>query len=181
MIVEIPRYIKQHNQNITLYIDLMYICTQGFLTCVDSPITYRLVQHGVKKKGTNFAEACEKITQRYNNAGYTVGLIRIDREFEHLQREIARLTGAEVNFENSYDHQRVAERNNRTIQERFRCTSHGIPFERLPPTPIVEGTHRVTEALNLIPTIKQKYSPYNMLHHRKPNFRFWKYPFGCYV
>ena len=62
--------------------------------------------------------------KHYNKAGFTVTRINCDMEFKSIMDDVKNKLNIELNYANAGDHVPEAERNNRTIKERYRAAYH---------------------------------------------------------
>ena len=90
-----------------------------------------------------------------------------------------------LNYTNAGDHVPEAERNNRTIKERFRTAFHRLPFKAMPRIMIRFLAMECTNKLNLFPVkggISDYFSPRAILNQRGLDYeKECKIPFGTYV
>ena len=91
----------------------------------------------------------------------------------------------DINYANAGDHVPEAERNNRTIKERFRAAFHRLPFKAMPRIMIRYLAMDCTSKLNLFPVkggISDYYSPRTILNHRVVDYtKECLVPFGTFV
>jgi hypothetical protein len=131
--IDIPKYILQTHRNMELCMDMMFICKLGFLTSIDRSVRYRGLLYKVKADGTGFIEAMHLISNVYNCAGFVIRAVHCDQQFESIAPKVERELNIYMNCVGTQDHVSEAERNQRTIKERFRSVSHGLHFNRMPP------------------------------------------------
>jgi hypothetical protein len=90
-----------------------------------------------------------------------------------------------MNYTSTGEHESVAERNNRTIQECIRAVFHSLPFKAIPKVMLMHLAMDVTKKLNFFPTkggVSDYYSPYVIMSGRKLDYnKHLKYQFGSYV
>ena len=91
------------------------------------------------------------IVRQYNEAGFPVSVIHGDGEYESMFNSIKSKLNVPLNCVNPDDHVPEAERNNRTIAERFRAQFHRLPFTAMPKVMIRTLAMRVTTLLNIFP------------------------------
>ena len=92
---------------------------------------------------------------------------------------------ADINFANPGDHVPDIERENRTVQERFRVKIHCLPFEVIPRTMIWYLVLRITKNRSLFPKktgISKHFSLYLIMKRRVIDFnKEFAVSFGDYV
>lgn len=114
-----------------------------------------------------------------------VKTIHCDGEYRSMMDEVKDSLDIEMNYANALDHVPEAERNNRTIKERFRALYHRLPFKKLPRVMIRYGAAVETDQMNYFPAkggISSYYSPNTIMG--KPPLDYNKHcsiPFGAYV
>jgi hypothetical protein len=90
-----------------------------------------------------------------------------------------------VNYATANEHVPRAERNNRTIQERFRAAYHRLPYDDLPRTMVKYLVMESAKKLNYFPNkngVSKYYSPRMILHQENIDYdRHCEYRFGEYV
>ena len=110
--------------------------------------------------------------------------IEADNEFRPLIDNMAE-KGITMNYANPQAHVPEAERNNRTIKERVRCTYHRLPYTRLPRIMVKILVSESSKKLNFFPAkngVSKYYSPRMILHQRNLDYgRHCQYAFGTYV
>ncbi|MEL6660938.1 MAG: hypothetical protein AAFR36_31085, partial [Bacteroidota bacterium] len=125
------------------------------------------------------------IIKQYEMAGFKVKFIHGDGEFHPMFNSIRGAFDAILNTANPGDHVPEAERNNRTIEERFRATFHRLPYTAWPKLMIRSLALQSVLYLNIFPAkggISQHYSPHQILHLRHFDYeKHCKYEFGSYV
>ena len=82
--IEIPPKILQHNKEITLNIDNMFICGLPQLTGIDESIRARHCLPLSSRTKNKFYKAIDVIMRKYNGAGFVVKRINCDQEFQPI-------------------------------------------------------------------------------------------------
>ena len=100
--------------------------------------------------------------RKLNKSGFTVTIIRCDREFKVLMEQVEDELNIEMDYTATAAHVSEAERNNRTIAERVRCTYHNLPYKKIPKIMIKYMAMNCTDQLSMFPAkegISEYYSP----------------------
>ena len=99
--------------------------------------------------------------------------------------EIADNLDVQMNYTTTDEHVPEAERNNRTIQERYRTAYHNMPFKVIPKVMIKYLAMVATDQLNMFPAkggVSPYLSPHVILTGRAFDYeKHCKIPFGAYV
>ena len=126
----------------------------------------------------------KKVVKFYNKADVTIDMIHADNEFRAIAEEMEDDFDVEFNFAAPDEHVPDIERENRTLQERFRAEYHRLPFKILPKKMIRALIARCTKNRNLFVQeggCSEYYSPHMMLSRRHIDFeKHLKYSFGSY-
>jgi hypothetical protein len=165
--IDIPRRIIQTHQYLDLCIDIMFIMKCGMLTGIDKSVYYRSVAANVLSTKDGILIGLQRMARFYNRAGFVIRVIHANQQFKPIMGDIEDELHIAVNWTHQDEHVDLAERNNRTIQERVRAVSHGTPFKKMPPVMTIKLTQRCTEVLNMIPPkngVSEFYSPYMIMH-----------------
>ena len=85
---------------------------------------YRTAQPLENKTPTAYRSALDTVFRVYNHAGFSITTIKADQEFKPILDEIKDVLNITMNYANAQEHVPEAERNNRTIKERFRAQYH---------------------------------------------------------
>jgi hypothetical protein len=162
----------------------MFIMKCGMLTGIDKSVYYQSIATNVLSTKDGMLLGLQQIARLYNHAGFVIRVIHANQQFKSIMGDIEDELHIAVNWTHQDEHVDLAERNNRTIQERVRSVSHGTPFKRMPPVMMIKLTQRCAEALNMIPPkngVSEFYSPYMIMHRRRVDYRRIQVPFGAYV
>ena len=130
--VVIPKELIMKHEQIELAIDLMFLHKIPFLTSISKNIMYRTAQPLEDKSPASYRSALDTIFCVYNYAGFNIRTIKADQEFKPLLDEIKDDLNIQMNYASAQEHVPEAERNNRTIKERFRAHYQRLPFHAIP-------------------------------------------------
>ena len=125
--IEIPPKILEHNKEITLNIDNMFICGLSQFTGIDETVHARHCLPLSSRTKNEFYKAINVIMRKYNSAGFTIKRINCDQEFQPIMDLIKDDMDIEMNYAPAQDRTPRAERNNRVLQERIRAMFHWLP------------------------------------------------------
>jgi len=184
-IIEIPKEIQMSCHNLELYFDVMFICKVAFFTSIDGKIMFRSCVPIDNRKEDEFYRALDVVLRHYNGAGYRITDGHCDREFTSLMDRVKDDLNIRLHYTGADDHVPAAERNNRTIQERFRSMFHLLLYKSIPRVMIEGLAMDCTNKLNLFP-VKGGISPYFSPHiltggPRLDYNKHLKVVFGTYV
>ena len=185
--IDIPPEIKEQRL-LELCVDIMNINGVDLFTSIDRTIKYRGVSPIDNKQAEEFLRALASIVRHYLHAGYLIKMIYCDNAFKPLTEKLSDhndLKGIALNTTNADDHVPEAERNNRTIAERFRTAYHRMPYKHIPRVMIRALAMVCAQQLNLFPPkggVSQYYSPHMILTERSWDYKkHCQVPFGAYV
>ena len=130
--IKIPQELITKHENIKLSIDMMFIHKIPFLTSISKNIMYRTAQPLEDKSPTAYRSALDTIFRIYNHSGFKITTIKADQEFKPILNDIKDDLDITMNFASAQEHVPEAERNNRTIKERFRSQYQRLPFKAIP-------------------------------------------------
>ena len=130
-------------------------------------------------------EGLDICLRKYNRAGITIKKIHADNEFKPALEVLLEEWEVNVNFSLPGEHVGDIERENRTLQERFRVNLHCLPYLIIPQVMIQYLALRVTKNRSLFPRktgISKYYSPYVILKGRVIDFKKeFEFSYGDYV
>ena len=182
--IEIPEEITNRD-DFTLCIDIAFLWGLPVLTAVDKTIRYRHAVPLENRTTKELYEALDEVLRLYNDAGYNIQHIHCDREFRHMMDAVADGLNVHMNYTNTDDHVPEAERNNRTIKERFRATVNGLPFKTMPKAMIRKLVQLCVKQLNMFPAkggVSPYLSPYTIITGKAVDYeKDLKVPFGTSV
>ena len=183
--IELPPEIAYIDRSVELCMDTMFINGLPMLTTIDKTIRFRTLTALVSRSHSHYMQAIKIVVRRYNDANIKISVIHGDGEYRAMFDEIKHHFAITFNCANPGDHVPEAERNNRTIAERFRANFHRLPFTALPSLMIRQLAMRVTSMLNMFPAkggISPYYSPQQIITKRTLDYnRDCRYEFGAYV
>ena len=184
-VIQIPKELVEKHHDIELCMDTMFINSEGMLTAIDRTIKFRSLVPINSKAHKNYYKALDVILRKYNSAGFVVKIIHCDGEYKAMMDQVKDDLDIDMNYSNPQDHVPEAERNNRTIKERFRAATHRLPFKKIPKVMIRYLAMVETDHLNYFPVkggISSFYGPRTILG--APALDYNKHcviPFGAYV
>ena len=112
-------------------------------------------------------------------------MVHADNEFRSVMSNLEEEWEVDFNFSNPKEHVPDIERENRTLQERFRVLLYRLPFAKIPRVMIRYAPLRMTKNRSLFPRaggISKYFSPYVILRQKVIDYnKEWKFSFGDYV
>ena len=150
-------------------IDVVYINKEAFLHSVDRRIRcLNIVVLETRAKGRGYnkeilAKGIDIILRFYNRSDVTITKIHADNEFKSVLEELTADWSVEFNFAHPGEHVPDIERENRTLQDRFRVNLYRLPFMIIPRTMIRYLALWITKNGSLFPRksgLSKHYSPY---------------------
>ena len=146
---------------------------------------YRTLQNVASRSMKNYRSGLDNVFRIYHAAGFKVVKIHCDKEFESLKTQLKDDYKINVNCASAQEHVPEAERNNRTLKERFRSIFHYLPFKNIPKLMIKFLAMEVARKLNMFPPrggVSNYYSPRAILHGKPLEYsKHCRVPFGTYV
>ncbi len=118
-IIAIPVELKDKHQQLTMFIDVMYINKEPFLTTITHPIYYRTSTHLPAENADAHYKALNRTLRIYNHNGFRVTKIECDGKFKPIMDPVCDDMDIEMEYSNAGNHVPAAERNNRMIKEMF--------------------------------------------------------------
>ena len=88
-IVPIPEEIIENHQNVTLYVDVMYVNKLTFLTTISENICYCTVNYVKTQKKETLYDAIDHVFCQYSMAGFHISHMKVDPEFYPLLELLA--------------------------------------------------------------------------------------------
>ena len=146
--IDIPKELVIKHENVELAIDLMFINQMPFLTTISKHIMYRTTQPLASKAPEDYRSAIDTVFRIYNHAGFMITTIKADQEFKPIFDEIKDTLDITMNYASAQEHVPEAERNNRTIKERFRSQFQRLPYKNMPRVMIKALAMEATKKLN---------------------------------
>ena len=183
--VNIPKELMIRHENIELAMDMMFVNKIPFLTTISKHIMYRTAQPLPNKTVKAYRSAIDVVFRLYNHAGFKITVIKADREFQPIFEDIKDDLDITMNYASAQEHVPEAERNNRTIKERFRSHFQRLPYKNIPKVMIKALVMEATKKLNFFPPqggVSQYYSPRMILHQSPLNYdKHFTHEFGQFV
>jgi hypothetical protein len=181
----IPKEITAQYTELVLHFDLMYINGIPMLTTIDGSIRYRTAISLNNRTAKELYAALDKVFRLYNGSGFLFKFLSCDGEFKPLMDPVKDQLGTTMNYTSTGEHESVAERNNRTIQERIRAVYHSLPFKAIPKVMLQHLAMDCTQKINYFPAkggVSDYYSPYVIMSGKKLDYnKHLRFQFGSYV
>ena len=189
--IDLPRELRIAGMELELAIDVVYINKEAFLHGIDRRIRCpTIVVLGTRAKGRGYnkeilAQGIDVILRFYNRADVTITKIHADNEFKPVLEELTEDWTVAFNFAHPGEHVPDIERENRTLQDRFRVNLYRLPYTMIPRTMIRYLGLRITKNRSLFPRkngISKHYSPFTIIKGKTIDFKKeYKFSFGDYV
>ena len=187
--VEIPDKLMKRQHDVHLAMDNLTICGLKFLTTVSKRIKYRTCSPVLTSQASAYLETLLEVLYLYEHAGLSVTELSCDQEFKPVVKLLygtdERWSRITPNYTPSQAHEPTAERNNRTIQERFRAIFHRLPFEAIPKIMITYLAMECARKLNYFPPkngVSSEFSPRMILSKKLLDYQLHcAVAFGTYV
>ena len=134
------------------------------------------------RKQTTISDELRAVISLYTLRGFAIRDIHGDHEFECVRDDFP-----SIHFEivSADSHVGEVERSNRTVQERVRACTHGLPFRRLPNLMITSMVKHVIQCLNMLPApngVSPTLSPDSIVTGSPPpDYNRLQLEFGSYV
>ena len=184
-IVEIPKELIKTHKHVDLCIDIMKVCGLWFLTTISKNLMYRTAFWLPNKKVQMYRSVLDKTLRIYTKAHLRIKQIFADNKFRPIMDDIQDELGITMNYAAAGEHVPEAERNNRTLKERYRSLLHALPYDYVTRTMVIEGVQDIAKKLNFFPPkggVSSHYSPHAILHQQVIDYnRHCKYAHGSYV
>ena len=132
--IDIPHELISVNEEAKLFMDGITVNSLKFLSTISENLYYRTAHYMPNTRTDKYRRAVNDVLSVYRQGGFQVTEIRCDNEFRATLDPIVANEKPPIhaNYSNPQEHVPQAERNNRTIKERVRCTYHQLPFVHLP-------------------------------------------------
>ena len=183
--VEIPPELKQNHENLTYYMDIMYVNGMPMLTGIDNTPTHRNLVPLKNREATELYAGLDKTLRFYNDNDWYISEIHCDQEFRTLMDQVSDGMNVRMNYTSTSEHVPQAERNNRTIGERIRAGYHNLPYKAIPKLMLERLAMISTAQLNWFPAkggISKYLSPHTLVTRRPLDYdKHLQVPFGAYV
>jgi len=153
--VTIPKELVIKHENIELAMDIMFVNNIPFLTTISKHIMYRTAQPLPNKTATAYRSAIDVVFRLYNHAGFKISVIKADQEFRPIFDSIKDDLDITMNYAMAQEHVPEAERNNRTIKERFRSHFQRLLYKNIPKVMIKALVMEATKEIELLSTTRR--------------------------
>jgi len=148
--VEVPRIVLNNNKELTLCADIMYIQQIPFLITVTRNIKLMTIEALADRKEASILNCLANIRSIYENRGFRVGTLLMDREFIPFEDELRKM-GMKPNASSTSEHVPEVERQIRVVKERVRGLYHALPYQVIPKVMMVHLAYYVVGWLNNFP------------------------------
>ncbi len=185
VVTKLPVTILERYRNVTLCVDIMYICGIPMLVSVSRNIKFGTVEDIPNRLAKNLLLGIKKIIKLYRRAGFKVEAVLMDGEFEVLRDDLAEI-GVSLNTAAPDKHVGDIERYICTIKERIRGIYNTLPFGRkLPQRIITEMAKHSVFWLNSFPSengVSTSMIPRTIITGQMVDFnKHCRFQFGEYV
>jgi len=133
---------------VTLAADVFFVNGTAFLMSILRWIKFITSEYVPVRMAKSLAKHMDRVVHVYARAGFTVGTILMDGEFEKIKDLVPRL---ECNTTAAKEHVSEAVRGIRTIKERVRGLITTLPFEHIPRRMKIELIYFCVLWLNAFP------------------------------
>ena len=182
--LEIPKQLYARNRQVELHLDYFSICGIWFLASIDDSYRYRKVVWAHSKKDSEALAALDVILRIYNSVDIEVTRVHADPEFASVVDKAKDGFDVQIHTVSAGEHVPKAERNIRTIKDRFRIQYYRLPYRAIPAVMIRFLAYKVADQLNYFPAkggISKTYSPQQLLELKKLDYkRDCRFLFGTY-
>ena len=179
-LVDIPQSLVDHQKNVTLVADVMFVNGVAFLVSSSRNIMLTTIEHAPDRKAPKLGYLLHRIMKTYARAGFNVHTILMDNEFEKIRDHV----NATLNTPAASEHIGEIERRIRVIKERCRGILCTLPYAKIPRVMLIYLLHHVVMWLNNFPAangISTRFSPREILQHNKLSIKHHCVaPFGSY-
>ena len=161
--VEVPDEVLQYYHNVVLAADILFVNQIPFLTTISRALHYTTVCALPDMKLNTIEVRLKRVIEQYDNRGFNVTELLVDRQFEGLKRRMSEVT---VNAVSMKEHVPEVERLIRTLKERGRATFANVPFDKIPKRMVAEMMRCIVFYLNAFPWtdgVSQTMSPHTLL------------------
>ena len=168
-IVQIPKELIKMHKRVDLYIDIMKVCGLWFLTTISKHLMYRTAFWLPNKKVQTYRSVLDKTLHIYNKAHLHVKRIFTDNEFQPIMDDMQDELGITMNYAVAGEHIPEAERNNRTLKERYCSSLHALPYDYVTRTMVIEGVQDIAKKPNFNPPkggISSHCLPHTIMHQQ---------------
>jgi hypothetical protein len=146
--VEVPSKIINLNKNVTLAVDIMFVCGLPFMVNISREIKFTTVEYLPGQRQPILVNSLRKILRLYQCCGFKMETALTDRDFECLMDDIPEL---DLNTTAASEHMPDIERQIKVIKDRTRAIMITFPFKRLPSRVIIEMMQYMIQWLNGFP------------------------------
>ncbi len=183
-LIELPKELYTKRDTLLMALDIMFVNEMPFLTTITYPLYYRTAQRLASRSAEQIYGTLDMVFRAYNGRNFKIKDIHCDLEFKKLFDPVEDELGVTMHYPPANGHVGRAERNNRTIKERVRCTYQRLPYKNLPTYMLTQLVQESARKLNFFPNkygMSKVYSPRQILHGKPLDYEHVKYAFGQYV
>jgi len=181
---DVPAEIMDRHQDITLFIDIMFVNKQAFLITLSESVHLGTLHNLDSRQTSHVGEKLKQVIALYTGRGFRVTVINGDPEFAPLAA-LDILSEYNFNLSAQGEHVGPIERYIRTVKDRTRSAHNTLRFLRIPAVMIRRLVHNAVFWLNAFPYAKgvsPDYSPrYIVTGHKLDSRSHVRLPFGAYV
>ena len=183
-IVKVPQELLMHLQDVTLCADVMFMDKMVLLTTYSRRIGFTTIDFIKSTSMEDIHEALKRVFGMYKNRKVPVKYLSTDRQFLPLEDNLLQEDDVILNATSAAEHVPDVERNIRSIKERNRASSAGLPYKILPKLMKIAKAKMNAFWLNLFPregTITNLLGPRLLLLGDLPDYnKICQIPFGAY-
>ena len=180
--IPVPPHIREHYNDVVLCVDFFFVQGQPFIHTISRNLQFRTATPVPNRNHATILTELRAVLRLYASRGFQVRDILGDHEFECIRADLAPI---QVEIVPADSHVGEVERSNRTVQERARACTHGLPFKRLPKLLITSMVKDVIRCLNMLPShtgVSDSLSPQTIVTgDAPPDYNKLKLEFGSYV
>ena len=143
-------------------------------SAIDTSFRYRSLVPLKNRSADQLYWALDKVFRFYNKTGHTIATAQCDQEFKPLMEKVEDELQIDMNYTTTGEHENIAERNNRTIQDRIRAEYHRLPYKMIPKLMLTYLAMVCTSCINWFPAkggISSHCSPHVLLNQRDVDYK----------
>ena len=172
--VDVPKQLYRAQKEVDLCFDTMFINKMPFLASISKRIMYRTATWTPTRQLEDYRRILVALLHFYRSAGFKVKRVYCDREYKPLVDSIKDEYRLEPHYANAQEHVPEAERNIRTIKERFRAAFQRLPYKALPRLLIEALVTECARTLNYFPPkggCSKFYSPRMIMYKQHLDYK----------
>ena len=185
LIADLPSYILEKHQRITLCIDLFFVDGLAFFGTISRDIRFVTVEHiSSRHILKNILPCLSRVNNLYRARGFRIVMCHADDEFAFIRDSLLALGNIGLNIAATNEHVPEIERAIRTIKERNRAVVNTLPFTHYPKLLKLALISSAATWMNLFPHangVSDLLSPRTIMTGTTLNFHtHCRLPFGAY-